>query len=130
MMHFFTKSIILNNNKIQKCETSKENPRTETTSSCSERVPCCQKSEKLIQSMAHFKLLLVALLYFGWTYLAIVLLLINITLGWFGKKLFAGFCSNFASKYGHVSHPMKTELFKDLLELKKARILTSKKAIR
>ena len=78
-------------------------------------------TKKSYKSMAHFQLLLVALLYFGWTYLAIVLLLINVTMGWFGKKLFAGFCSNFASKYGHVSHPMKTELFKDLLELKKAR---------
>ena len=60
--------------------------------------------------------------------MTIVLLLINVTMGWFGKKLFAGFCSNFASKYGHVSHPMKTELFKDLLELKKARNPIFKKA--
>ena len=67
----------------------------------------------------HLKLTILGLLLIGWTSLATAVLLINVIISTFGKRIFAKFCSNFASKYNDVSHSMKIELFKDLNDMKK-----------
>lgn len=67
----------------------------------------------------HLKIALAALLIFGWTNVAIAILLFNLTITVFGKKLFAGFCSKFCQNYNKMSHSMKVELFQELNEMKK-----------
>eukprot|EP00092_Neocalanus_flemingeri_P003012 GFUD01003221.1.p1 GENE.GFUD01003221.1~~GFUD01003221.1.p1 ORF type:complete len:259 (-),score=78.26 GFUD01003221.1:187-963(-) len=67
----------------------------------------------------YLKLTVLGLLLLGWTNLAIVFLLVNVIITNFGKRIFAGFCSNFASKYNDVSNSLKIELFKDLNDMKK-----------
>ena len=65
------------------------------------------------------KVLILGLLLIGWTRLATLFLSINMIITTFGKRIFAGFCSNFADKYNIVSHAIKVDLFKDLNEMKK-----------
>ena len=65
------------------------------------------------------KIVLLVLLFSGWTNLAVVILLINLTVTFFGKKLFAGFCSKFVAEYNRLSQSTKVELFKDLNDMKK-----------
>merc|ERR1711892_47284 len=71
----------------------------------------------------HLKLTILGLLLIGWTSLATAVLLINVIISTFGKRIFAKFCSNFASKYDDVSHSMKIELFKDMKKGEKISIL-------
>jgi len=65
------------------------------------------------------KIILLALLLYGWTNLAIALLLFNLTITLLGKRLFASFCYKFAEDYNRVSHSMKVELFEELNDMKK-----------
>ena len=68
--------------------------------------------------MMYFKLLLLILLWFGWTNLPIFLLLLNLLVHKFGKKFFAGFCTTFADDYNKVTESFKIELFRELNEMK------------
>ena len=50
----------------------------------------------------HLKIVLLALLIFGWTNLATAILLLNVAMALFGKKYFAGFCSNFSKMFSRL----------------------------
>ena len=67
----------------------------------------------------YLKITVLGLLLLGWTSLSIFILLVNIIISSFGKRIFAGFCSNFARKYNETSNSLKIELFKDLNDMKK-----------
>ena len=67
----------------------------------------------------YFKGSILLLLWFGWTNISIILLIINIVVNIFGSRFFACFCSNFADKYNDLANSFKIELFKDLNEMKK-----------
>eukprot|EP00092_Neocalanus_flemingeri_P091815 GFUD01116493.1.p1 GENE.GFUD01116493.1~~GFUD01116493.1.p1 ORF type:complete len:268 (+),score=82.37 GFUD01116493.1:28-804(+) len=67
----------------------------------------------------YLKLTVVGLLLLGWTNLAIVFLLVNVIIISFGKRFFAGFCTNFASEYNVASNSLKIELFKELNDMNK-----------
>jgi len=64
------------------------------------------------------------LLWFEFVNLSILLLLINIIITKYGKIIFAGICTNSAIKYNEIAHSFKTELFKELNEMKKGEKLT------
>ena len=74
----------------------------------------------------YFKIFLLLLLWFGCLNLSIILLAINLLFITFGKRFFAGFCSDFADKYNDMAGAFKTELFTDLNKMRpgeKLRIL-------
>ena len=67
----------------------------------------------------YLKLTLLALLFLGWSNTAILFLVVNLTVSNFGKRIFAGFCAKMVDNYNKVSNPMKTELFKELNDMRK-----------
>lgn len=67
----------------------------------------------------YLKLLLLALILFGWTNVAIFILILNLVISNFGKKIFAGGCAKCFEDYNKVSNPMKTELFTELNNMRK-----------
>ena len=74
----------------------------------------------------YFKIFLFLLLWFGWLNLSIIILSVNLLVNTFGKRFFAGFCSDFADKYNDIAEAFKTELFTDLNSMRpgeKLRIL-------
>ena len=66
----------------------------------------------------YFKLTLLLLLWFGWTNLSILLLIINMIVNKFHSKIFSIFCSNLGKEYEVLANSFKTELFKDLNDMK------------
>ena len=66
----------------------------------------------------HLKIVLIVLLIFGWTNLATAILLLNVAMALFGKRYFAGFCSNFSKNYNKNTHALKAELFQELNDMK------------
>jgi len=74
----------------------------------------------------YFKIFLILLLWFGWLNLSIIILAVNLIINAFGKRFFAGFCSDFADKYNDIAESFKTELFTGLNNMRpgeKLRIL-------
>ena len=74
----------------------------------------------------YFKIFLILLLWFGWLNLSIIILAVNLIINAFGKRFFAGFCSDFADKYNDIAESFKTELFAGLNNMRpgeKLRIL-------
>ena len=67
----------------------------------------------------HFRLVLFSVLLFGWINIALILLLVNIVLTYFNKRMFARFCANMTEKYNEICDSVKEELFKDLNDHKK-----------
>ena len=72
----------------------------------------------------YFKLFLLLLLWFEWINLSIIVLIVNLFINNFGKRIFAGFCSNFVDKYNEIADSFKKELFKELNEMKKGDTIT------
>ena len=66
----------------------------------------------------YFKLTLLLLLWFDWTSLAILLLIVNMIVNKFHSKLFSIFCSNLGDEYNTLTNSFKIELFKDLNDMK------------
>merc|ERR1712156_79905 len=66
----------------------------------------------------YFKLTLLLLLWYGWSTLAILLLLINMIVNKFHSKIFSIFCANLGDEYNMLTNSFKLELFKDLNEMK------------
>ena len=50
--------------------------------------------------------------------MSILILAVNLFITTFGKRIFAGFCSDFADKYNDIAEAFKKELFTDLNEMK------------
>ena len=74
----------------------------------------------------YFKIFLLLLLWFGLLNLSVIILAVNLLITTFGKRFFAGFCSDFADKYNGIAEAFKTELFTDLNKMspgEKIRIL-------
>ena len=67
----------------------------------------------------YLKLTLLAMLFLGWANMAILFLVVNLIVSNFGKRIFAGFCAKMVDNYNKVSNPMKTELFKELNDMRK-----------
>lgn len=78
----------------------------------------CQQTDTTQGSRMYFKLFLILLIWFEWINVSILCLVINLVISSFGKRFFAGFCSNFADKYNELAHAFKMELFKDLNSMK------------
>jgi len=72
----------------------------------------------------YFKVLLLILLWFGWTNLSLFFLTINLLITTMGKRIFATFCSDFADKYNEMANSFKIELFKDLNDMKKGETIS------
>ena len=66
----------------------------------------------------YFKLTLLLLLWYGWSTLAILLLLVNMIVNKFHSKIFSIFCANLGDEYNMLTNSFKLELFKDLNEMK------------
>ena len=67
----------------------------------------------------YLKLSLLALILSGWTNVATFVLVVNLVISNFGKRIFAGFCSKFCDDYNKVSNTMKIELFTELNNMRK-----------
>jgi len=65
-----------------------------------------------------FKLVLLVLLWSGWCKVASILLVANLVVVTFGKRIFASLCNSIGQDYNIISHALKGELFTELNEMK------------